>query len=108
MSSSKCCNISQSQSHHPKCGFNMLIPFNVLLAAGSKLPVWKIWWRKLKKEHRRIFNSSAPACTPYDPFTYSQNFDQGQTWADPDNLSRTFSARFAVPSRILEETKLEG
>ncbi|XP_030457751.1 uncharacterized protein LOC115678492 [Syzygium oleosum] len=99
---------NQSQRHRPKCGFNMLVPFNVLLTAGSKLSVWRIWWRKIKKEQRRIFHFSAPACAPYDPFTYAQNFDQGQTWADPDNLSRTFSARFAVPSRILEETDLMG
>lgn len=41
----------------------------------------------------------------YDPFTYSQNFDQGLNWesADSDDLSRSFSARFAVPTRIFNK-----
>ncbi|KAF8025562.1 hypothetical protein BT93_F2411 [Corymbia citriodora subsp. variegata] len=106
MSSGKRCNINhctnQSQRHRPKCGCNMLVPFDVLLTAGVKLLVGRIWLRKMKERF------SAPACAPYDPFTYAQNFDQGQTWADPDNLSRTFSARFAVPSRILVETESTG
>ncbi|KAF2286930.1 hypothetical protein GH714_035619 [Hevea brasiliensis] len=37
----------------------------------------------------------------YDADEYSQNFDEGTGWAEPDNLSRSFSARFADPSRIL-------
>lgn len=37
---------------------------------------------------------------PYDVYTYSQNFDQGFARDEPDNLSRSFSVRFADPSRI--------
>ncbi|KAK8645143.1 hypothetical protein V6N13_118992 [Hibiscus sabdariffa] len=36
----------------------------------------------------------------YDPDEYSQNFDQGTGWTESDNLSQSFSARFAHPSRI--------
>lgn len=57
-------------------------------------------WMKFKKERRRIFESPPPSQTPYDPYSYSQNFDQGSSWDEPDNLSRSFSARFADPSRI--------
>ena len=43
----------------------------------------------------------------YDPYAYSQNFDQGSLmWSDPDTISRSFSARFAVPARIFEKTEL--
>lgn len=70
------------------------------------MPVWKVLWTKIKKEKRRFFDSSSdPAHVPYDPYTYSQNFDQGSA-ADPENLSRSFSARFAVPLRIFEESGL--
>lgn len=61
------------------------------------------------REKKRIFDCSSSSCTlvhePYDPLTYSQNFDdQGLMWADPDNVSRSFSARFAVPSRVFEKS----
>lgn len=43
----------------------------------------------------------------YDPHSYSQNFDeQGSIFADDDELSRSFSARFAVPSRIFPKNEL--
>lgn len=32
---------------------------------------------------------------PYDIDSYSKNFDDGYYSSDPDNASRTFSARFA-------------
>lgn len=62
-------------------------------------------WIKIKKKKKRLFDCSTytPVHLPYDPHTYAQNFDQGSSWADPDNLSRSFSARFAVSSRILEK-----
>uniref|UniRef100_A0A2N9G2K6 Uncharacterized protein n=1 Tax=Fagus sylvatica TaxID=28930 RepID=A0A2N9G2K6_FAGSY len=40
--------------------------------------------------------------------TGSKNFDQGSMWTDPDNHCRSFSARFAVPSRILQKRELVG
>ncbi|KAK8660561.1 hypothetical protein V6N13_051483 [Hibiscus sabdariffa] len=65
---------------------------------GSNKLKLKELWMKLKKEKRKIFES--PARVPYDPHTYSQNFDHGFTWDEPDNLSRSFSMRFANPSRV--------
>ncbi|KAK8610437.1 hypothetical protein V6N13_081594 [Hibiscus sabdariffa] len=58
---------------------------------GSNKLKLKELWMKLKKEKRKIFES--PARAPYDPHTYSQNFDHGFTWDEPDNLSRSFSMR---------------
>ncbi|KAL2243350.1 UNVERIFIED_CONTAM: hypothetical protein Sindi_0453000 [Sesamum indicum] len=39
-------------------------------------------------------------------FQLNENFDQGSIWADPDDLSRSFSARFAVPSTIFDKNRL--
>ncbi|PON94541.1 hypothetical protein TorRG33x02_095760 [Trema orientale] len=78
--------------------------------------IWKVLWRKLKKEKKKIFESP-PAVpqrrrlVPYDPYSYSQNFDQSFAWDDilhgdhdDDNLiSRSFSFRFADPSKIFLE-----
>lgn len=70
-------------------------------------------WRRIKKQKRRLkrllFDCSASASTqgvriPYDPYTYSQNFDQGLIWADPDFIYRSFSARFAAPSRVFHQS----
>ncbi|GAV79503.1 hypothetical protein CFOL_v3_22968 [Cephalotus follicularis] len=66
---------------------------------SSKLS-WKVLLMKLKKERRKIFESAAPVQLSYDPYTYSQNFDQGFSWDEPDCISRSFSVRFADPSRI--------
>ncbi|KAL5756146.1 hypothetical protein ACOSP7_020564 [Xanthoceras sorbifolium] len=79
------------------------------LVTGSKIPRWRLLWRKIMREKKRIFDCSSSTSTasvhvPYDPYTYSQNFDQGFMWADPDNVSRSFSARFAVPSRVFEKS----
>lgn len=43
----------------------------------------------------------------YNPQSYSLNFDNGLSCMEPDNVSRSFSARFAVPSsRIFPPTHL--
>ncbi|CAN0907018.1 hypothetical protein LINGRAHAP2_LOCUS24575 [Linum grandiflorum] len=45
------------------------------------------------------------SATAYDADDYSKNFDQGMGWDDSDDyLPRSFSARFADPSRILHRT----
>ncbi|KAI9191947.1 hypothetical protein LWI28_015861 [Acer negundo] len=72
---------AQSHSHEP-----------------NKLIRWKVvWLKKLKKEKRKMFESicTAAPSSSYDPYTYSQNFDQGFAWDEPDNISRSFSVRFA-------------
>ncbi|XP_052199323.1 uncharacterized protein LOC127806221 [Diospyros lotus] len=71
-------------------------------AAGPRRAGWKWLWRKFLKEKRKIFGSSSVHAEQlrYDEFTYSQNFDQGSMLDEPDCLSRSFSVRFADPSRI--------
>ncbi|OWM78183.1 hypothetical protein CDL15_Pgr015002 [Punica granatum] len=99
----KCC-ISHGPEHSY---YRPTMPFNELLIMGSKaLPTWRVLWRKIKGKMKKRTPrwSSASFRVAYDPFTYAQNFDQGCTLADPDILSRSFSARFAVPSRIFEQT----
>ena len=55
----------------------------------------------------RIFDCSAAHNAQvhvpgYDPYTYAQNFDQGLMWNDePDSLARSFSMRFAAPTRLI-------
>ncbi|GAB4850192.1 hypothetical protein Ancab_029486 [Ancistrocladus abbreviatus] len=66
---------------------------------------WSNLWRKLSKEKKKMLSRSSstskPAAhDPYNPYTYSRNFDQGLTWAEPENLSRSFSARFAASSTV--------
>lgn len=67
-------------------------------------------WRKMKKERKRIFDDYCTICRSnsmrfsYDANTYAQNFDHGllmSNSADLDDISRSFSARFAaVPSTV--------
>lgn len=71
---------------------------------GTKSTVWQMLWRKLRRDNKkkRVFSSPSTVVEGvYDPETYSMNFDQGTGWMEPDNLPRSFSARFADPSRIL-------
>ncbi|PON36002.1 hypothetical protein PanWU01x14_331630 [Parasponia andersonii] len=97
MEVNNCCN--PNINDYMRNGYERIMSCSVL-PTGSKMPRWKMLWTKIMKEKRKFFDcSSSSVHVPYDPYTYSQNFDQG--WAaDPDNLSRSFSARFAVPSRI--------
>lgn len=91
-----------------KRGYDRALSFNGLIT-GSKTPRWRLLWRKIKRDKKRIFDCSSGGTdvhVPYDPYTYSQNFDQGYVWADPDNASRSFSARFAVPSRVFQKSEL--
>ncbi|GMI92531.1 hypothetical protein HRI_002922500 [Hibiscus trionum] len=68
-------------------------------------PKWRTFWKKFTG--KKTFTSSHVGFqASYDPDEYSQNFDQGTGWAEPDNLSRSFSARFADPSRISRRNAL--
>lgn len=108
MKLNNCCSSSNSSHSNINSrvgsGYESILCFSASVAPSKRLR-WRLLWRKIKKEKKRLFDcsSTSPVHLPYDPYTYSQNFDQGSTWADPDNLSRSFSARFAVPSRILQE-----
>ncbi|KAG8045888.1 hypothetical protein GUJ93_ZPchr0008g11997 [Zizania palustris] len=76
---------------------------------GTKLR--GLWRRILCENKKRILlcatgcvpatAAAAAAAEPYDAYSYAQNFDDGAAWVEPENLSRSFSARFAVPSRVL-------
>jgi hypothetical protein len=66
------------------------------------LPKWKVLLMKLKLLPSRASSTKVVA---YEPCDYSLNFDQGPGWHDhdePENLSRSFSCRFADPTRIRE------
>lgn len=72
----------------------------------SKAPIWRQIWRKFRKEKKRIFGCSNSMRFTYDPHSYSQNFDQGPLSADDHHVLLTsFSARFAVPSRIFDNPR---
>ncbi|ESW24813.1 hypothetical protein PHAVU_004G162400 [Phaseolus vulgaris] len=64
---------------------------------SSKLR-WKVLWMKLKKEKKKLFESASPLQLPYNPYTYSLNFDKGTAKDELDNLYRSFSVQFADPS----------
>ncbi|OMO86836.1 hypothetical protein CCACVL1_09438 [Corchorus capsularis] len=98
---SGCKTVSLGQGYHEVGAAVVDSPSSSASAAigsGSNKLNWKVIWMKIKKEKRKMFES--PAQVPYDPYTYSQNFDQGFAWDEPDSLSRSFSMRLAHPSSV--------
>ncbi|CAN4086783.1 unnamed protein product [Withania somnifera] len=92
----------RSYEYHPFVSYKL--PAN---SRSSKRPIWRFLWRKIRKEKRRVSDCSSSMRFTYDPHTYSQNFDdQSSVFAADDELSRSFSARFAVPSRIFPKDDL--
>lgn len=77
---------------------------------GSK---WKMLWKKIKREKQRILSSNnsfnqrihGSTIAAYDPEAYSRNFDEGLECKEPEYLTRSFSARFADPSRIVQKNR---
>lgn len=65
-----------------------------------------MFWRKTNGGKKRILKASLVTSVQasYDPDEYSQNFDQGTDWTKPEDLSRSFSARYADPSRVLQKS----
>ncbi|CAH1428853.1 unnamed protein product [Lactuca virosa] len=66
---------------------------------GASQSVWKVWWKKLKREKKRLMvrSSSVHHQVPYDEYTYMQNFDHGLQWnseSEPEILSKSFSVRY--------------
>ncbi|CAN4096361.1 unnamed protein product [Withania somnifera] len=76
---------------------------------GRKSSIWKALWKKLSKEnkekkkgHRLEFSRSIHVQVPhYDEFTYSQNFDDGLNRDEPDHFFKSFSVRYADPSKLI-------
>ncbi|MED6120059.1 hypothetical protein PIB30_017508 [Stylosanthes scabra] len=83
-----------------------------------KVACWRTLWRKIKKEKKRFFNNNnnkkkknSSSHVQYDPNSYLQNFDDGYYCSyssDPDIFSRSFSARFAMPSKYFDKNNDEA
>ncbi|KAK8574706.1 hypothetical protein V6N13_034042 [Hibiscus sabdariffa] len=75
------------------------LPIKLLVMRSKVARYWRMLCRKLMRQNN-MFNCSSRAgvSVSYDPHTYAQNFDQGLMSAD--DLARSFSARFALPSRL--------
>ncbi|KAM0956789.1 hypothetical protein TB2_024608 [Malus domestica] len=100
-----------------KIGSGSMVSLSELVLSADQtkinMPInikWRVLWKRIKKEKKRTLQlfdcstSTQVVHVPYDPYTYSKNFDQGSAaWADPDVLSRSFSARFAVPSQVFHQ-----
>ncbi|KAK3028337.1 hypothetical protein RJ639_037799 [Escallonia herrerae] len=100
------CNSGNGHSGLSRSDYDQFASLDIS-SAGSKAPIWRLVWRKIKREKRRLFYCSSSSQFTYDPYTYAQNFDQGSSWDGPDELfCRSFSARFAVPSRIFQNNEL--
>ncbi|KAH1237925.1 hypothetical protein GmHk_08G022715 [Glycine max] len=91
-------NSNLSWSSYERIGYDPIVCVNELVTR-LKMGSWKALWRKIKRERRRFFRPSPVFHVQYDPTSYLQNFDDGYS-TDPDNVSRSFSARFAAPSKI--------
>ncbi|CAJ2656158.1 unnamed protein product [Trifolium pratense] len=87
-------------SSYERIGYDPIVYVNELMTR-MKITSLKTLWRKIKREKKRSFRSSSRVFV-YDPSSYLQNFDDGYS-TDPDNVSRSFSARFAAPSKIFEK-----
>ncbi|MCD9640260.1 hypothetical protein HAX54_025461 [Datura stramonium] len=78
-------------------------------SGGTKSSIWKVLWKKLSKEKKEKKKGIRLECSRsvhvqvprYDEYTYSQNFDNGFSWNEPDHLFKSFSVRYANPSRLL-------
>lgn len=92
--------------------YKRFVSFKLPAASRSKKKasaVWRLIWRKMKNNllQRRSNSKSSSMRFTYDPNSYSQNFDQGPSvLIDTQDFSRSFSARFAVPSRIFPKDEL--
>ncbi|KAB2081469.1 hypothetical protein ERO13_A05G130300v2 [Gossypium hirsutum] len=108
MEVSKLCSSGIQELRWRSNRYDRMLSISVLTTT-SKVPRWRLLWRKLMREKKKVFactsrTTSGVHNVSYDPHTYAQNFDQGLIPADPDEFSRSFSARFAVPSRVFDKT----
>ncbi|KAI3468250.1 hypothetical protein Pfo_024913 [Paulownia fortunei] len=61
---------------------------------------WLMFWRRIRRAKKKSSESTLAMQKTYDPESYLQNFDEGSGRIEPDNLYRSFSARYANPSRF--------
>lgn len=59
---------------------------------------WLMFWRRIKRAKKKGSESPFGMQRTYDPESYLQNFDEGPEGIEPDNLYRSFSARYANPA----------
>ncbi|XP_057545607.1 uncharacterized protein LOC130824567 [Amaranthus tricolor] len=106
-----CCSTSSTEIIHlgrPR-PINHNRPLKSSSSSSRSSSRWKSLWKKIMREKRKmgIFECNTVAATQvhlpgYDPKTYAKNFDQGLLWEEePDLFSRSFSMRFAAPSRLI-------
>ncbi|WJX48881.1 hypothetical protein P8452_35385 [Trifolium repens] len=88
-------------SSYERIGYDPIVCVNELMTR-MKITSLKTLWKKIKREKKRRSFRSSSRVFVYDPSSYLQNFDDGYS-TDPDNVSRSFSARFAAPSKIFEK-----
>ncbi|KAH6835863.1 hypothetical protein C2S53_012545 [Perilla frutescens var. hirtella] len=67
---------------------------------------WLTLWRRIRRSKKKTSESAFAAQKAYDPQSYLQNFDEGSSTIEPDNLYRSFSARYANPSRFNQRKEL--
>ncbi|KAI3525055.1 hypothetical protein L1887_03726 [Cichorium endivia] len=67
--------------------------------------IWRILWRKIKNAKKKMYRFSDSTRFGYEAYEYAQNFDHGLMLNDSDALSRSFSARFAVPNSAVFQRK---
>ncbi|CAK8574725.1 unnamed protein product [Lathyrus sativus] len=92
-------------SSYERIGSDPIVCVNEFLRKIKRAMV-KTLWRKIKREKkRRMFRSSSPPVFLYDPSSYLQNFDDGDS--NDDDFSRSFSARFATPSSKIFNKNIE-
>ncbi|KAI3694835.1 hypothetical protein L1987_77816 [Smallanthus sonchifolius] len=68
------------------------------LVAGPK---WKNFIRRFSRKTKTRSNANTPF--QYDPQSYALNFNDGGNREDDDLLPRSFSTRFAPPSRSVQK-----
>ncbi|KAH0943618.1 hypothetical protein HID58_003255 [Brassica napus] len=76
----------------------------------KKISRWRLMWRKIMMgmKHKKK-DQVLDHCFRYDPFTYSQNFENDGTIAyheDPDVSSKSFSARFVSSSKVFTSSNI--
>ncbi|GAB2219770.1 hypothetical protein Droror1_Dr00007407 [Drosera rotundifolia] len=102
-----CCSCDPGTLRLSKsCGFNHAEAVKLMNYGSSSHETATVWkrmiWKRLKLDKKKGFGSTADAPC-YNANTYSQNFDHGFVWDEPDCLSRSFSMRFACPSKKLDD-----
>ncbi|CAA0822364.1 Unknown protein [Striga hermonthica] len=65
---------------------------NEVAVRRSKPSVWTMVWRRIKRQKDKMLRCSKAVSLNYDPYSYSQNFDQ----TEQDDLGRSFSARISA------------